>query len=47
MTEAFVTDQTQRVGEIELVNPDGTEVQCDLVLMTEWKTRLPKEFLGG
>jgi type III restriction enzyme len=46
MTEAFEIDQTQRVGEMELVNPDGTKVQCDLVLMTEWKTRLPKEFLS-
>jgi len=42
MSEAFEIDQTQRVGELELVNPDGTKVQCDLVLMTEWTTRLPK-----
>jgi type III restriction enzyme len=47
MTEACEIDQTQRVGEMDLVNPDGTKVQCDLVLMTEWKTRLPNEFLGG
>jgi type III restriction enzyme len=46
MTQAFEIDQTQRVGELEIVNSDGTEVLCDLVLMTEWKTRLPAEFLG-
>jgi type III restriction enzyme len=47
MTQAFEIDQTQRVGEMEIVNADGTEVLCDLVLMAEWKTRLPAEFLGS
>jgi hypothetical protein len=37
-------DQTQRVGELSLVNPDGTTVECDLVLMSEWKTKLPEKF---
>jgi type III restriction enzyme len=46
MTQAFEIDQTQRVGELEIVNADGTEILCDLVLMAEWKTRLPAEFLG-
>ncbi|MBP6807233.1 MAG: DEAD/DEAH box helicase family protein [Chromatiaceae bacterium] len=44
MTQAFQIDQTQRVGELSIVNPDGTRVECDLVLMNEWKTRLPKKF---
>jgi type III restriction enzyme len=44
MTQAFQIDQTQRVGELSIVNPDGTRVECDLVLMKEWKTRLPKKF---
>lgn len=43
MTGAFQIDQTQRVGELSIVNPDGTTVECDLVLMSEWKTRLPKK----
>jgi hypothetical protein len=46
MTEAFDIDHTQRVGELELINPDGARVQSDLVLMTEWKTRLPTGFLS-
>jgi len=44
MTEAFNIDQTQRVGELSLVNPDGTTVECDLVLMSQWKTKLPEKF---
>ena len=46
MTEAFQLDQTQRVGELALVQADGTTVECDLVLLTEWKTHLPAK-LGG
>ncbi len=46
MTQAFQIDQTQRVGELSIVNPDGTRVECDLVLMREWKTRLPRKFQG-
>lgn len=29
------------LGELELVVEDGTTVECDLVLMPDWKTRLP------
>ena len=47
MGEAYDIEHTSRVGELELVVPDGTTVECDLVLMTEWTTRLPNEFLGG
>lgn len=46
MTGAFQIDQTQRVGELSIVNPDGTRVECDLVLMSEWKTKLPGKFQG-
>lgn len=41
MTEAFSVEKVPRVGELELVVEDGTSMACDLVLMTEWKTRLP------
>lgn len=41
MTEAFSVEKVPRVGELELVVEDGTRMACDLVLMTEWKTRLP------
>jgi type III restriction enzyme len=46
MTEAFEVEQVQQVGDLELVHSDGTRVDCDLVLMTEWRTRLPTAFLG-
>ena len=45
MGEAYDVEHTSRVGELELVVQDGTTVDCDLVLMTEWTTRLPNEFL--
>ncbi len=41
MAEAFAVEQVPRVGEFEFVVEDGTRVACDLVLMTEWKTKLP------
>ena len=41
MTEAFAVENTSRVGDLELVAEDGTTVECDLVLMTDWKTKLP------
>jgi len=47
MSEAYDIEHTTRVGELELVVQDGTTVECDLVLMTEWTTRLPNEFLCG
>jgi type III restriction enzyme len=42
MSDAFATEHVERVGDLELVSTDGTTVECDLVLMPEWKTRLPK-----
>ena len=41
MTEAFAVEKVPCVGELEFVVEDGTRMTCDLVLMTEWKTRLP------
>lgn len=41
MTQAFSVEKVPRVGELELVVEGGTRMACDLVLMTEWKTRLP------
>ena len=42
MTSAYAVEQVGRVGELELVVEDGTSVECDLVLMPDWKTDLPK-----
>jgi type III restriction enzyme len=41
MTEAFAIEHVSRVGELEMVVEDGTSLVCDLVLMPEWKTKLP------
>jgi type III restriction enzyme len=41
MNDVFAVEHVERVGELELVVEDGTTVECDLVLMPEWKTRLP------
>ena len=42
VSSAFAVEQVSRVGELELVVQDGTTVECDLVLMPDWKTDLPK-----
>ncbi len=36
----------ERVGGLELVADDGTEMAADLVLMDDWKTRIPNEFMS-
>ena len=42
MSEAYQVENVARVGELELVGPKGgVEVDCDLVLFKEWKTKLP------
>ena len=41
MTESFAIEQVEQVGELELVGVNGAAVACDLVLMPEWRTRLP------
>ncbi|MBK5964035.1 type III restriction endonuclease subunit R [Thiocystis minor] len=46
MSDHYAIEQAMRVGEFELVDPGGTVVHCDLVLMPDWKTRLPNKFLG-
>ena len=42
MSNAFAVQHVERVGELELLSQDGTTVECDLVLMPDWKTDLPK-----
>ena len=41
MTQAFGPDSITHVGELELFMDGGTKVQCDLVLFSDWNTRLP------
>ncbi len=42
----YAIEHASRLGELELVILDGTTVQCDLVLMQNWKVRLPNEFIS-
>jgi type III restriction enzyme len=41
LSGAFVWDQTQPTGELELVTDTGETVECALILMSEWEARLP------
>lgn len=41
MSESFAVESVERVGELDLVAADGRTVACDLVLMPEWRTRVP------
>ncbi|MBL8235638.1 MAG: hypothetical protein JNL98_44520 [Bryobacterales bacterium] len=44
MSDAYAIEPAAHVGELELVAEDGTRVECELVLMPDWKTRLPQFF---
>ena len=46
ISDHYAIEHTPHAGELELVVPDGTTVQCALVLMKDWPTRLPNEFIG-
>ena len=37
----FDWEKTVPAGSMELVQDDGTTVECALVLMSEWKAKLP------
>ena len=41
LTDNFAWDDCAPAGELELVKNTGETVHCELVLMSEWKTRLP------
>ena len=45
MTSAFDVEQGERVGELELVVEGQASVECDLVLMPDWKTDLPRRLV--
>jgi type III restriction enzyme len=44
LSEHYTLDKASFAGKLELVARGGTTVECDLVLMPEWKTRLPQYF---
>lgn len=41
LSQSFSWDQTIQVGKMNLVHSNRDTVECDLVLMNEWRTRLP------
>ena len=47
LSDNFTWDDCTPAGEMELVMNNGTTVQCSLILMSEWKTKLPAHFLSG
>ena len=41
LSSNFAWDDYTPAGELELVAEDGQTVQCAIILMSEWKTKLP------
>ena len=41
LSDNFVRDNYTPAGELELIQHDGDTVQCTLILMSEWKSKLP------
>lgn len=41
VSEAFARDTTVPAGMLELVQDDGTTVRCELILMSDWRAKLP------
>ena len=46
LSSSFAWDDCTPAGELELVTEMGETVQCELILMSEWRTKLP-QFLNG
>ncbi len=42
MSDNFAWDTTVPAGTLELVKASGETVECTLILMSEWQTKLPK-----
>ncbi|MBB3063964.1 DEAD/DEAH box helicase [Limibacillus halophilus] len=41
LSENFAWDESTPAGELELIQNDGVAVECTLILMSEWKSKLP------
>ena len=46
LSDNFAWDDCTPAGELEFVKNNGETVQCTLILMSEWQTRLPAHFLS-
>lgn len=47
LSESFTWDSTVPAGQLQLVQNDGATVECTLILMSEWKSKLPDYLKGG
>lgn len=47
VTKNYGFDNVLKAGELELIIDNETTVECDLVLMDEWKTRIPNEYFAN
>jgi type III restriction enzyme len=47
MTENFAWDKTPPSGTLELVKDNGETVECGLIMMSEWETKLPEYLTTG
>ena len=46
LSGSFAWDGCTQAGQLELIANGGQTVQCALVLMSEWKTKLPRLVAG-
>ena len=46
LSDNFAWDNTTASGELELVSNTGETISCTLILMSEWKAKLPKYLQG-
>lgn len=44
LSQNYAVHNPTKAGELELVIEDGTTVACDLVLISEWKKKVPEYF---
>jgi len=47
LSENFSWNNHIPAGELSLITKDGNIVQCELVLMSEWQTKLPKMLMNA
>ena len=40
INDNFKVERVKKAGELELVFDDSTTVSCDMLLMSEWKTKV-------
>ena len=47
MSKCFKTEDVVHAGELELVGKDGASVTCEMVLMSEWNSRIRNTLAGS